>query len=81
MCNTSDTEEKRVEGAVRNGIGFYATLQMEDGHWPGDYGDQKHDPEFALATLISDECSLVTVVTCGSLCAGRLYVRPLRLVA
>ena len=27
-----------VEGAMRNGLSFYESLQQDDGHWPGDYG-------------------------------------------
>ena len=42
------TEEETVTAALRSGIGFYGTLQMEDGHWPGDYGG----PMFLLPGLV-----------------------------
>ena len=42
------TEEETVTTALRSGIGFYGTLQMEDGHWPGDYGG----PMFLLPGLV-----------------------------
>ena len=42
------SEEARVEAALRNGIGFYSTLQMESGHWPGDYGG----PMFLMPGLV-----------------------------
>jgi len=44
----SASEEVRVEAALRSGIGFYGSIQMESGHWPGDYGG----PNFLLPGLV-----------------------------
>ena len=30
-------DSARVDLSMRAGLDFYQTLQMEDGHWPGDY--------------------------------------------
>ncbi|CAI9099020.1 OLC1v1035769C1 [Oldenlandia corymbosa var. corymbosa] len=47
-----DGEEKVTSDAVRTtlrrAIGFYSTLQAEDGHWPSDYGG----PLFLLPGLV-----------------------------
>jgi hypothetical protein len=40
--------DSQVTGALCEGIGFYAQLQQEDGHWPGDYGG----PMFLMPGLI-----------------------------
>ncbi len=37
-----------VTDAIRQAASFYATLQQEDGHWPGDYGG----PMFLLPGLV-----------------------------
>jgi cycloartenol synthase len=42
------SEAARVEASLRSGIGFYGTLQMGSGHWPGDYGG----PMFLLPGLV-----------------------------
>mmetsp|Transcript_9363 Transcript_9363/g.31096 ORF Transcript_9363/g.31096 Transcript_9363/m.31096 type:complete len:762 (-) Transcript_9363:933-3218(-) len=41
-------EAEQVDASLRHGIGFYGSLQMEDGHWPGDYGG----PMFLLPGLV-----------------------------
>ncbi|XAR47970.1 Cycloartenol synthase [Bertholletia excelsa] len=40
--------EEPVESTLRRALRFYSTLQVEDGHWPGDYGG----PLFLLPGLI-----------------------------
>lgn len=40
--------EPEVTSALRDGISFYAKLQQEDGHWPGDYGG----PMFLMPGLV-----------------------------
>jgi cycloartenol synthase len=37
-----------VEATVRRGVEFYKTLQVDDGHWPGDYGG----PMFLMPGLV-----------------------------
>lgn len=43
-----DISEKAVVNTLKRAIGFYSTLQAEDGHWPGDYGG----PLFLLPGLV-----------------------------
>lgn len=38
----------RVDAALHKGMAFFSTLQMGDGHWPGDYGG----PMFLMPGLI-----------------------------
>eukprot|EP00190_Bangiopsis_sp_CCMP1999_P005493 CAMPEP_0198733352 /NCGR_PEP_ID=MMETSP1475-20131203/45031_1 /TAXON_ID= ORGANISM="Unidentified sp., Strain CCMP1999" /NCGR_SAMPLE_ID=MMETSP1475 /ASSEMBLY_ACC=CAM_ASM_001111 /LENGTH=733 /DNA_ID=CAMNT_0044496637 /DNA_START=86 /DNA_END=2286 /DNA_ORIENTATION=+ len=37
-----------VDSCIRDGIKYFSTLQMKDGHWPGDYGG----PMFLLPGLV-----------------------------
>ncbi|KAH6807073.1 cycloartenol synthase 1 [Perilla frutescens var. frutescens] len=46
--NGEEVSEERVETTLRRALRFYATLQAEDGHWPGDYGG----PLFLLPILV-----------------------------
>ncbi|MDD5266399.1 MAG: terpene cyclase/mutase family protein [Methylococcales bacterium] len=41
-------EEQKITHALIKGINYYAYLQSEDGHWPGDYGG----PLFLLPGLL-----------------------------
>jgi lanosterol synthase len=48
-------EEQRVIDALIKGMNYYACLQSEDGHWPGDYGGPLFLlPGLLIASYISD---------------------------
>ena len=38
LPQTSSSKADTIAKAVVKGINYYASLQSEDGHWPGDYG-------------------------------------------
>ncbi|XP_071737530.1 cycloartenol Synthase-like [Rutidosis leptorrhynchoides] len=46
--DVEDITEDKVRDVLRGAIGFYSTLQADDGHWPGDYGG----PMFLLPGLV-----------------------------
>ena len=43
-----EISEEAVATTLRKALSFYSTLQVEDGHWPNDYGG----PLFLLPGLV-----------------------------